>query len=101
MDKMKKHWLANACSAALFAGTSLNAAEAKKSYQVTGPILELTATTITVQKGDDKWEIARNKDTKITGDLKVGSALGPCDKGASWRSVWRIARQGEQSSPAA
>jgi hypothetical protein len=32
-------------------------------------------TTITVQKGDEKWEIARNGKTKITGDLKVGAKV--------------------------
>jgi len=30
---------------------------------------------IVVQKGKDKWEIARGKDTKVTGDLKVGSKV--------------------------
>jgi hypothetical protein len=28
---------------------------------------------IAVQKGKDRWEIARGPDTKVTGDLKVGS----------------------------
>ena len=46
-----------------------------KSYQVTGPVLELTAAKIVVQKGDEKWEIARTKDTKVTGDLKVGAKV--------------------------
>jgi len=46
-----------------------------KTYQVTGPILELTNDTITVQKGKDKWEIARDAGTKVTGDLKVGSKV--------------------------
>ncbi len=46
-----------------------------KSYQVTGPILELTDTTITVQKGDDKWEIARTPETKVKGELKVGAKV--------------------------
>ena len=50
-----------------FAGTS--------TYQVTGPVLEVKDTSITVQKGNEKWEIARDKDTKITGDLKVGSKV--------------------------
>jgi len=45
------------------------------SYQVTGPVLELTDTKIVVQKGDEKWEIARNADTKVKGDLKVGSKV--------------------------
>ena len=46
-----------------------------KNYQVTGPIVELTETMIVVQKDKDKWEVARNKDTKVTGDLKVGEKV--------------------------
>ena len=46
-----------------------------KTYQVTGPVLELKDDVIVVQKGNDKWEIAREKDTKVTGDLKVGSKV--------------------------
>lgn len=48
---------------------------AADSYQVTGPVLELTDTKIVVQKGKEKWEVARNADTKVTGDLKVGSKV--------------------------
>ena len=62
------------CGAALLAASSLNAADAK-TYQVTGPVLEVTPTTITVQKGNDKWEIARDSKTKITGDIKVGTKV--------------------------
>jgi len=68
------------CSSLLLCGTLLlgaitaSAGDAK-TYQVTGPVLEVTPTTITVQKGDDKWEIARNKSTKVTGDIKVGSKV--------------------------
>lgn len=46
-----------------------------KTYQVTGPVLELTDTVIVVQKGDEKWELARDKGTKIVGDLKVGAKV--------------------------
>jgi hypothetical protein len=28
-----------------------------------------------VQKGKDKWEIARDASSKVTGDLKVGSKV--------------------------
>jgi hypothetical protein len=45
------------------------------TYQVTGPVLEVKDNSITVQKGKEKWEIARDKDTKVTGDLKVGSKV--------------------------
>jgi cytochrome c1 len=48
---------------------------ADKTYQVTGPVLEVTDTSITVQKGKEKWQIARTKDTKVTGDLKVGAKV--------------------------
>lgn len=48
---------------------------ATTTYQVTGPVLAVTNDSITVQKGKEKWEIARDKDTKITGDLKVGSKV--------------------------
>jgi hypothetical protein len=46
-----------------------------KTYQVTGPVLEVKDNSITVQKGKEKWEIARDKDTKVKGDLKVGSKV--------------------------
>jgi hypothetical protein len=74
MNNMKQHWLAFLCGAALLAASSLNAGDAK-TYQVTGPVLEVTPTTITVQKGNDKWEIARDSKTKITGDIKVGAKV--------------------------
>lgn len=45
------------------------------TYQVTGPVLEVTDTKIVVQKDNEKWELARNADTKVTGDLKVGSKV--------------------------
>jgi hypothetical protein len=43
-----------------------------KQYQVTGKVLDVTDKMIAVQKGDERWEMARSKDTKIDGDLKVG-----------------------------
>ncbi|MCE5265321.1 MAG: hypothetical protein LLG97_17540 [Deltaproteobacteria bacterium] len=46
-----------------------------KTYQVTGPVLEVTGDLIVVQKGNDKWEIARDAATKVTGDLKVGAKV--------------------------
>src|SRR5215510_3036649 len=59
---------------ALLSGT-LSAAEAANTYQVTGPVLEITDKAITVQKGDEKWEISRDANTKIKGELKVGSKV--------------------------
>lgn len=60
-------------AATLLASTSL--AAAAKTYQVTGPLLEISADTIVVQKGQDRWEIARDASTKVTGDLKVGARV--------------------------
>jgi hypothetical protein len=50
-------------------------AAAPKTYQVTGPVLEVTNDMIVVQKGKDRWEIARDASTKVTGDLKVGAKV--------------------------
>jgi hypothetical protein len=48
---------------------------AGKTYQVTGPVLEVTADKIVVQKGQDKWEILRDVSTKVNGDLVVGAKV--------------------------
>jgi peroxiredoxin family protein len=53
-------------SAALAAG---------KDYQVTGPILEVNDSMIAVQKGKDRWEIARDANTKASGEMKVGDKV--------------------------
>ena len=70
-----KHLFAAVLAASMLLGVSLVSAAEAKTYQVTGPVLEVTATTITVQKGDEKWQIARDKGTKVTGDLKVGAKV--------------------------
>ncbi|MGE5257103.1 MAG: hypothetical protein ACM3KE_10545 [Hyphomicrobiales bacterium] len=44
-------------------------------YQVTGPVLEVRDDAIVVQKGNEKWEIARDKATNVAGELKVGSKV--------------------------
>jgi hypothetical protein len=64
-------WIA--CAIVLVA--SLAFAAGPKTYQVTGPVLDLKDDLIVVQKGSEKWEIARGKETKVTGDLKVGSKV--------------------------
>ncbi len=45
------------------------------TYQVTGPVLEVTESKIVIQKDTEKWEIARTPETKITGEVKVGSKV--------------------------
>ena len=73
--KTMKYILTTAlCGAILLGAAALQAADVN-TYQVTGPVLEVTPTSITVQKGKDKWEIARSADTKITGELKVGAKV--------------------------
>jgi len=74
MKNLKPLWAAAVCGAALLSAVTLTAADAK-TYQVTGPVLEVTPTTITVQKGDDKWQIARDKSTKMSGEPKVGAKV--------------------------
>lgn len=61
--------------AAVFLLTSVAIAAGPKDYQVTGPVLDVTDDVITVEKGKEKWEIGRNKDTKIDGELKKGSRV--------------------------
>lgn len=46
-----------------------------RTYQVTGPVLEVRSDAIVVQKGSDKWELARTASTKVSGDLKVGAKV--------------------------
>ena len=57
-----------ALGSAAFAGSA-------KDYQVTGPILEVNDTMIVVEKGKDRWELARDASTKATGEMKVGDKV--------------------------
>ena len=68
-----KKMLVFVCAILLVA--SLAFAAGPKTYQVTGPVLELKDDMIVVQKGKDRWEIARGAGTKVTGDLKVGAKV--------------------------
>ena len=62
-------------AAASLALSSAAFAAGAKTYQVTGPVLEVTDTMIAVQKGKDRWEVNRDANTKVTGDLKVGEKV--------------------------
>ncbi len=46
-----------------------------KSYQVTGPVTEVSDSMIVVMKGKERFEIDRDSNTKVTGDLKVGEKV--------------------------
>ena len=69
---MRRHalWFAAALT---LAAPSL-AAETK-TYQVTGPVVETTADTITVMKGKENWQIAKDAGTKVTGEPKKGDKV--------------------------
>jgi len=49
--------------------------QAAWAYQVTGPVVEVKDDSITVKKGNENWKIAKDKNTKVTGDPKVGSKV--------------------------
>jgi hypothetical protein len=44
-------------------------------YQVTGPVLAVTPTSITVKKGASPWTVSRDASTQVTGDLVVGAKV--------------------------
>lgn len=67
--------IALAVALAALAGSAV---AADKSYQVTGPVLEVTPDTVVVQKGKEKWEIAKGgvatevkKGDKVTVQYKM------------------------------
>lgn len=74
---MKLRLLGAALAIALVSGLAgaAVAAALPKTYQVTGPVLAVTSDMITVQKGTDKWEIAKDASTKTTGTPAVGSTV--------------------------
>jgi hypothetical protein len=70
---MKKSFIIASLIAFGLSAASSFAADAK-DYQVTGPVLEVNATYIVVQKGEQKWQIATDATTK--GDKpKVGDKV--------------------------
>lgn len=56
----------------LFAATAPAAVD---DFQVTGDVKEKTADSITVMKGTERFQIAIDKDTKMTGEAKVGGKV--------------------------
>jgi hypothetical protein len=67
-------WFGIMAAGVLALGGSVQAGSTK-SYQVTGPVLEMTDSMIVVQKGKERWEIARDASTKMSGDVKVGTKV--------------------------
>jgi hypothetical protein len=54
---------------------ALSGAAVGQTITMTGKVLSVTSSTITMQSGSDVWQIARNSTTKVTGDLKVGATV--------------------------
>jgi hypothetical protein len=62
-------------AAATLTLASVATAAPSKTYQVTGPILEMNDSMVAVQKGKERWEIARDSSTKADGEMKVGDKV--------------------------
>jgi hypothetical protein len=64
-------------AAASLAFSSAAFAAGAKTYEVTGPVLEVTDSMIVIEKGakKERWEINRDANTKVTGDPKVGEKV--------------------------
>lgn len=71
---MSRPWIRAAWAAATLTAAA-TATAATNTYQVTSPVLDVTSEAITVQKGKEKWEIARTADTKVSGDVKKGDKV--------------------------
>jgi len=50
-------------------------AQSPDKYQVTGEVVEVSDSMIVVMKGKERFEMARDASTKVTGDLKVGAKI--------------------------
>ncbi|MBI3545302.1 MAG: hypothetical protein HY081_01710 [Gammaproteobacteria bacterium] len=59
----------------MLAAVLLFVAPLAMAYQVTGPVLDVTDSKIVVEKGKEKWEIARDANTKVQGELKKGAKV--------------------------
>jgi hypothetical protein len=64
-------------AAAGLALSSATFAAGVQDYQVTGPIAELNDTMIVIEKGakKERFEIARDANTKASGEMKVGDKV--------------------------
>jgi len=67
-----KHSFAALVAVAFLTAASMALA---KDYQVTGPVVDVKDDAIIVKKGSDNWELARDKDTKTTGEIKKGDRV--------------------------
>ena len=70
---MKRFILAALVAAVVMLAAS--AAFAGKTYQFTGKVLEVKDDVIVVDKNGEKFEMAKDANTKVKGDLKVGAKV--------------------------
>ncbi len=62
-------------SLVVLASLVLSSVALAQTAHLTGTVVAVSSTTITLQKGDIVWEIKRSSDTKVSGDAKVGSTV--------------------------
>jgi hypothetical protein len=72
---MKATKLCGIIAAGVLAFATAAEAGGPKTYQATGPVLEVNDSMIAVQNGKARWEIGRDANTKVTGDPKVGGKV--------------------------
>src|SRR5436190_16655318 len=71
-----KKILGLAAAALLATSLSAYAVDLKvDEFQVTGTVSAMDDASMTVMKGKERFHIARDKDSKMTGDIKVGSKV--------------------------
>ncbi len=56
-------------------GSDAGRGPAAMAYQVISSVVEVSDPSIVVQKGKEKWEIKRDANTKVKGDIKKGSKV--------------------------
>ena len=61
------------CAVVMFLVVSVS--YAGKTYQFTGKVLEVKDNVIVVDKNGEKFEMAKDANTKVKGDLKVGAKV--------------------------
>lgn len=75
MQQRKALSILGAVLLAAILGTAVALAASVKSYQVTGPVVEINNDMIVVMKGKERWEIARDSSSKVPSDVKVGDKV--------------------------
>lgn len=66
--------LRTSCAALALLLAQASWAAGQKTYQVTGPVVDVNDQMIVVQKGKEKWEIARTSETKAS-EVKKGDKV--------------------------